>query len=387
MNRPRLVARVRRALRENPAVVLLGPRQCGKTTLARMVAAGKRATRFDLERPADLARLSNPERTLDGLEGMVILDEVQRMPALFEVLRVLIDRVPRRRTFLLLGSASPQLVRGVSETLAGRAAYLSMGGFDLQETGAKGLDRLWVRGGFPRSFLASSEQRSAAWRDDFVQSFVERDARQLGFDVPAAHLRRFWTMLAHYHGGIWNSAEIAGSLGISAPTVRRHLDILIGSFMVRELQPWHENLRKRQVKSPKVYVRDSGLLHALLSIPDRRALDGHPKCGSSWEGFAVEQVLSLVRSREAYFWSSHQGAELDLLIPVGSRRFGFEFKFSEAPTVTRSMRVAIEDLRLDRLYVVHPGQHSYPMDRRIEAIPLTAVTATDRGLRLPISRR
>lgn len=357
-----------RALRDSPVVALVGPRQCGKTTLARQIARGRAADYFDLEAPVDLARLTAPQLALDGLRGLVIIDEIQRRPDLFELLRVLADRPRSPARFLVLGSASPHLIRGVSESLAGRVRFIEMGGFDLREVGSDRFPSVWLRGGFPRSFLAASEARSLAWRDDFVRAFLERDIPQLGITVPLPTLRRFWAMAAHFHGQIWNAAEFARSLGSSEPTARRYLDILTGAYVMRQLPPWFENIAKRQVKSPKIYVRDSGLLHALLSLRTRAQLMGHPKYGASWEGFAVEQVLSLVRPADAYFWATHAGAELDLFIVQGGERLGFEMKCADAPAVTKSMRIAIEELRLRRLYVVYPGTKSYRLAPRIEAL-------------------
>lgn len=362
---------IRERLRDNPIVSLVGPRQAGKTTLARMFAAEATAAVhfFDLESPTDLARLANPELVLRPLTGLVILDEVQRRPDLFPLLRVLADRPDTPARFLILGSASPALIKEGSESLAGRVSFIDVTGFSLAELGVDALQRLWWRGGFPRATLAGSDAAARQWIEDFRRTFLERDIPQLGIQVPAATLGRFWTMVAHYHGQVLNLAELARALGASEPTARRYLDILSGTFVVRQLPPWFENLRKRQVRSPKVYVRDSGLLHALLGIPDPNGLHAHPKLGASWEGFCLEQVLSASGERNAYFWGTHGGAELDLLLHA-RRRLGFEFKFSEQPRTTKSMRVALQDLALDHLYVVHPGQHQFPMDESITAIPL-----------------
>lgn len=368
LDRPRIHKALGEALHRSPVVALLGPRQVGKTTLARAYAGAKHAEYFDLEDPTDLAALANPKPTLEPLRGLVILDEVQRKPGLFEVLRVLADRPRTPARFLLLGSASPHLVKGASETLAGRIAFVDMTGFLLPEVGAVQSMKLWLRGGFPRSFLAPSEPKSLAWRKDFIRTFLEREIPQLGIDIPAATLRRFWSMTAHFHGQIWNAAEFARSLGSSEPTARRYLDLLTGAYMLRQLPPWHENISKRQVKAPKLYVRDSGLLHSLLGLSTRRDLLGHPKLGASWEGFALEQILGLRQQQEAYFWATHSGAELDLLIFEGTRRFGFEFKCTDAPRVTKSMHVALADLRLSRLSVVHLGSRTFPLAPRIEAL-------------------
>ena len=368
--RPALAERVRRRLKESPAVALLGPRQCGKSTLARSIADNDRTTWFDLENPADLQALHEPLTTLEGLRGTVVIDEVQRRPELFPVLRVLLDRKPLRARFLLLGSAAPELLRQASETLAGRIALVPMSGFTLAEAGADSLRRLWLRGGFPRAFLARSERASFDWRTDFVRTFLERDLPQMGIGVPAASLRRFWAMVAHYSGGLWNGSEIGRSLGESHTTVRRHLDVLISTLVVRELQPWFENLGKRQTKSPKVYLRDSGLLHALLDIHTSVELSRHPKVGASWEGFVIEQILASVQGVEAYYWRTQRGAELDLLLMMGSKRVGLEIKHSDAPGLTPSMSIASSDLGLDRLLVVYPGIRRYSLAPRIEAMSL-----------------
>lgn len=361
---------VRQALARTPIASLLGPRQVGKTTLARAVASGRRSTFFDLENPADVARLSAPMRALEPLRGLVVIDEVQRMPQLFEILRVLADRPRTPAKFLILGSADPRLVRGVSESLAGRVSHIDVGGFDLAEIETSRFERLWIRGGFPRSFLSKSDSTSLAWRRDYVRDFLQRDLSELGVTIPAATLGRFWNMVAHFHGGVWNSAEFARSLGASENTARRYLDVLTGAGAVRSLQPWFENLSKRQVRSPKVYIRDAGLLHALLDIESSQQLMGHPKAGASWEGFAIEQVLALLRARDAYFWGTHQGAELDLLVTRAGKRYGFEMKLSDAPVATKSMRIALEDLKLARLFVVYPGRQSYALDERIEVLSI-----------------
>ncbi len=369
--RPALEATIRSALRESPVVALLGPRQCGKTTLARKVVGSERERFFDLEDAVDVARLQSPQRTLGALRGLVVIDEIQRMPPLFEVLRVLADRRPIRARFLVLGSASPDLVRGVSESLAGRVRYIEMTGFDVTESGTERWRRLWSRGGFPRSFLARSERESIAWRNAFITSYLERDVPNLGITIPGVTLRRFWTMVAHYHGQVWNAAEFARSLGTSEPTARRYLDILTGSYVVRQLVPWFENIGKRQMKSPKIYVRDSGLLHALLGVPSPDALFSHPKHGASFEGFAVEQVTRLLGATDVYFWGTHSGAELDLFAVHKGRRLGFEIKSSDAPTSTASMRSAIDTLRLDHLRVIYPGDRSYDIDDRIRVVSLS----------------
>ena len=374
LDRPTPAGRIREALAVHPCAALTGPRQCGKTTLARQIAAeAPGSTYFDLEAAIDRQRLAAPELTLGRLDGLVVIDEVQRMPALFETLRVLVDRPDNDVHFLLLGSASPQLVRGVSESLAGRIGLVDLGGFDLGETGSDEWRTLWVRGGFPRAFLARNTKASSLWRRNFVRTFLERDIPQLGITIPAESLRRFWTMIAHYHGQTWNAAEFARSLGSSEGTARRYLDILAGAFMVRVLPPWFENLKKRQVKAPKVYVRDTGLLHTLLGIATEDQLLGHPKVGASFEGFVVEQLLGALESRDAYYWATHAGAELDLLVLHGGKRYGFECKFADAPGTTRSMRVALEDLGLEHLWVVYPGDEGYVLDDRISVLPVAQI--------------
>jgi hypothetical protein len=366
---------IRRKLGENPVVALLGVRQCGKTTLARQLASKEKACHyFDLEDPASAARLQHPFATLDPLKGLVIIDEAQRQPELFPLLRVLADRDPLPARFLMLGSASPSLVRGVSETLAGRVGLVDISGFDLGEVGPKNVRRLWLRGGLPRSYLAKDDAASLDWRNDFIKTFLERDLPQLGITIPSATLRRFWTMLAHFHGQVWNAAELARSLGATEPTARRYLDILTSTFVGRQLPPWYENIAKRQVKAPKVYLRDSGLLHALLAVATREALEGHPRLGASWEGFALEQVLRLVGDRDAYFWATHAGAELDLLFLRNGRRYGVEFKYADAPTLTKSMHIALADLQLAHLWIVYPGKQSYPLHERVEVISILHVS-------------
>lgn len=355
INRLHYLGLLNTALKRSPVVALLGPRQCGKTTLARQVAGSATGDYFDLESPRDDLRLSNPERALSSLRGLVVLDEVQRRPDIFPILRVLADRSRKPARFLLLGSASPEIVQSVSESLAGRVEFVDLHGFDLSEIGSGHADKLWRRGGFPRSFLARNESGSLAWREGFIRTFLERDLPQLGIRIPAPAMRRFWTMLAHYHGQTWNASELGRSLGLSDKTVRGYLDILSATFMVRQLQPWHENLAKRQVKAPKVYLRDTGLLHALLSLPDARSLMGHPKVGASWEGFAVEQILRRTGSAHAYFWATHGGGELDLLLMSKGKRLGFEVKYAESPRLTGAMRSIRQDLRLDAFWIVCPG--------------------------------
>ena len=373
-------ARIHEAFSVHPAVALTGPRQCGKTTLARAIAAAEPqgSTLFDLESAVDRRRLQAPEQTLGGLSGLVVIDEIQREPALFETLRVLADRPGNPARFLVLGSASPALVRGISESLAGRVGLVDLAGFDLTEIGPESWRTLWLRGGFPRSWLAPHDRASAVWRRSFVQTFLERDIPQLGINVPAETLRRFWTMLAHYHGQVWNAAEFARALGPSEGTARRYLDILTGAFMVRALPPWFANVRKRQVKSPRIYVRDTGLLHTLLTLETGDELAGHPKVGASFEGFAVEQLAGTFEAGGVYFWATHGGAELDLLVMRGGKRYGFECKLADAPGTTRSMRAALNDLELEHLWVVYPGKEAYPLDDRISVLPVADIPAVAR---------
>jgi uncharacterized protein len=387
--RPAYLAQLRTALSRSPITALLGPRQCGKTTLARQMAEGVAAGYYDLESPVDRRRLHNPELALEAHTGLVVLDEIQAMPALFPILRRLADRSAAPVRFLILGSASPHVVRDASETLAGRVEFVELAGFDLSETGPKDMNALWLRGGFPRAFLSRSLADSRAWREGFVRTFLERDIPQLGLRLPAPALRRFWSMLAHYHGQTWNGSELGRAMGLSDKTLRSYLDLLTGTFMLRQLQPWFENLGKRQVKAPKVYFRDPGLLHHLLEIPTRDALLAHPKVGASWEGFALEQVVRAFRVGQPYFWSTHGGGELDLLFVHEGRRLGFEFKYAEAPGITLSMRRAVDLLRLDHLWIVHPGVHTFPLEERISAVPLGNVweLATGTLKRVPPPKR
>ncbi|MCP4578502.1 MAG: ATP-binding protein [Deltaproteobacteria bacterium] len=373
IQRPVYVKNLSDGVRRSPVTALLGPRQCGKTTLARMFGDDRKATYFDLESQPDLQRLQNPELMLGGIQGLVVLDEIQVMPELFRVLRVLVDRPENQAQFLVLGSASPDIVKNVSETLAGRVEFVELAGFDLGEVNGDSWERLWLRGGFPRSFLADSDEDSMVWREGFIKTFLERDIPQLGISIPSVAMRRFWTMLAHYHGQTWNASELARSMSLSDKTVRSYLDLLTGTFMVRQLQPWHENIKKRQVKAPKIYLRDSGLLHSLLSLNDMYSLSSHPRVGASWEGFALEQFLQALRPAQSYYWATHGSAGIDLFFLHRGQRHGVEVKFSEAPTITKSMKIALEDLRLDRLWVVYPGKHAYPVSEKIEVWPLCKV--------------
>lgn len=374
--------RVEQLLRQFPVVAILGARQVGKSSLARRIVERRKGptTYFDLEDRADLSRLSDPGLALRGLRGLIVLDEIQRLPEVFPLLRVLADRKPVRARFLVLGSATPELLQQSSESLAGRIAYHRLGGFSLDEV--DDVDRLWLRGGFPRAFLARSAAASFDWRSSFIETFLARDVAQLGIGIAPEAIRRFWMMLAHYHGQIWNAAEFARSFGVGNTTVRRYLDALSSVFVVRQLLPWHENLRKRQVKSPKVFVADSGMLHALLGLQTRQQLLAHPKVGASWEGFALSQVVSRLGAQphECFHWATHAGAELDLLVMRGNRRLGFEVKLTEAPSVTKSMRVAIDDLRLSRLFVIHAGEKCFPLAENIQALSASRLVGELRPL-------
>ncbi len=358
-----------------PVVGIVGARQVGKTTMANELRRRARTstTFFDLEDPEDLSRLSDPMLTLKDLRGLVVIDEIQRKPELFNVLRVLADRKPLPSRFLILGSASPELIRQGSESLAGRVQYHVLQGFSLDEIGVAQADRLWIRGGFPRSYLAPSNAASMDWRRSFINTFLERDLPQLGVSIRATTLRRFWMMLAHYHGQVWNSSEFARSFGVADTTVRNYLDLLTHALVVRQLPAWHENIGKRQVKAPKLYIADNGILHSLLNLHSKRDLDGHPKSGASWEGFVIGQVVRQLgaRSEECFFWATHAGAELDLLVIRGKKRIGVEIKRTVSPQMTPSMRSALKDLRLQQLYVIHAGEKLYPLHRRVSAIPLS----------------
>ncbi|MDH3404051.1 MAG: ATP-binding protein [Acidobacteriota bacterium] len=368
-----------RLLRENPVVALLGARQVGKTTLANELVrgGGGRATRFDLEDPRDLRRLDEPTLALEPLRGLVVLDEIQNRPDLFPILRVLADRAPRPARFLVLGSASPDLLSQGSETLAGRIAFYELPGFDLSEVGPSNWERLWFRGGFPPSYLARSHRQSGEWRANFVRTFLERDLPRLGVGIPSRTLMDFWTMVSHYHGQIWNASELGRAFGVAHTTVRRYLDLLTDTFVIRQLRPWKENVGKRVVKSPKVYIADGGLLHSLLNLETPRDLAGHPKVGASFEGFAIEQVIRRLGARpnECHFWATHSGAELDLLVVRGRRRLGFEFKRTDAPRLSPSMTSAIDALGLERIDLVHAGSGSYPMHPKVRAVGLAELLA------------
>lgn len=369
INRPQFEAEVRESLSYNPVTAILGPRQCGKTTLALSISETIKSTLFDLEDPADFELLkSNPKQIFTGLEGLVIIDEIQRLPELFPLLRVLADEADSKRKYLILGSTSPDLIRNSSESLAGRIGFVNLTGFRLNEAGTENLRNLWLRGGFPRSYLALNDDQSYKWRHDFIQTFLERDISMYGFNIPPLTLRRFWQMLAHYHGQVWNGAEFARAMGVSEPTVKRYLDILTGTYMIRQLQPWYENLKKRQVKAPKVYIRDSGILHALLTLEDDKIIT-HVKVGASWEGFVIEQIMQVLNTRDCYFWRTHTGAELDLMVVKNGKKLGFEIKYSDVPKITRSMNSVIEDLSLDKLFLIYQGKRKIQLQERIFALP------------------
>lgn len=372
MKRVAYIERLDQAFRTTPVVAILGPRQTGKTTLAKMYferEGGQDVCYFDLENPLDLLRLQDPMLALEDLTGLIVIDEVQRFPDLFAVLRVLVDQKKQRR-FLILGSASRELIAQSSESLAGRIHYLELMPFSFEET--REYKNLWLRGGFPLSYLAETDVDSSQWRADYVKTFLEQDIPNLGIHIPPQNLRRFWMMLSHYHGQIFNASEVGNSLGLSHNTVKKYLDILTGTFMMRQLQPWYENIAKRQVKSSKVYFRDSGIYHALLGIDTHDALWLHPKLGASWEGFALESVIRHlgIDYQDCYFWATHNQAELDLLIVKGSQRLGFEFKHTTAPKLTPSMKIAMEDLKLDKLTVIYAADKAFPLGVDIACIPL-----------------
>ncbi|MBL8754089.1 MAG: ATP-binding protein [Planctomycetes bacterium] len=372
MERDGLRGEVETALRRSPVVALLGMRQVGKSSLARDILARRRGPThfFDLEDDRQLARLREPMAALDPLRGLVVLDEVQRLPDVFRSLRVLADRPGKPARFLVLGSASGDLLHQTAESLAGRIAYVRMGGFTVTEVGAERLETRWVRGGLPRSFLARGDDESCSWRRDYVTTLLERDLPQLGVRMPAATMRRFWSMLAHWHGQVWNGSQFGSAFGLSHTAVRRYLDVFCDAMLAEQLQPWHENLSKRQVRSPKVYLTDSGVLHSLLQVRNRDELLGNPRVGASWEGFLLQQVRDHLGAlpEECFFWATHSGVELDLLVVRGKRRLGFEFKHTSQPAPTKSMRVAIDDLKLDRLVVVHAGADTFALGDGIEAV-------------------
>ena len=381
--RKTLKRRVQEKIGRFPVTLILGPRQCGKTTLAQEIHEESGGHYFDLEDPFTPLQPDNARLVLDDLKGLVVIDEFQRQPGLFPLLRVLADRKPLPARFLVLGSASLDLVKGISESLAGRAAYVEMGGFTLEEVKASQNDILWTRGGFPNSFLAKNSAASMEWRENFLRSFLERDIPNLGIRIPALALRRFWQMVAHYHGQVWNAADFGRAMGVKEDTARRYLDILSGAFVVRVLPPWFENLGKRLVKSPKIYIRDSGILHLMLGLQEKMQIFSHPRLGFSWEGFAIEQVITLIGSgRESYFFKTHAGAELDLLLLKGGKRYGFEFKYADLPRLEKSMRIVFKDLKLEKLIVIYPGKERFPLAPGIEVVPLTDLPPALRKMRL-----
>ena len=372
IDRKQEVEAIQGLLRRHPVVGMIGARQVGKTTLARLLIKKTKgaSSYFDLENPEDLARIADPMLALKDLEGLVVIDEIQRQPKLFPVLRVLVDRPKSATHFLVLGSASPDLLRQSAETLAGRIFYHELGGFSLEEVGVEKHMQRWMRGGFPRSFLARTHAESDEWRRGFIRTFLERDLPQLGITIRSTTLRRFWTMLANYHGQIWNASEFARSFGVADTTVRNYLDLMTSALVIRQLSPWHENISKRQVKAPKIYIADSGLLHTLLGLRTLKELEGHPKVGASWEGFVLEQVIHRLVAGvdECFFWATHGGAELDLLVVRGQRRMGFEIKRKTSPQITSSMHYALSDLHLQSMDVIHAGETTFLMDKKIRAV-------------------
>jgi predicted AAA+ superfamily ATPase len=372
IDRKQEVEAIQGLLRRHPVVGMIGARQVGKTTLARFLIQKTKgpSSYFDMENPEDLARIADPMLALKDLEGLVVIDEIQRQPNLFPVVRVLVDRPKSATHFLVLGSASPDLLRQSAETLAGRIYYHELGGFSLEEVGVENHIQRWLRGGFPRSYLARTHAESDEWRQGFIRTFLERDLPQLGITIRSNTLRRFWTMLANYHGQIWNASEFARSFGVADTTVRNYLDLMTSALVIRQLSPWYENISKRQVKAPKIYIADSGVLHTLLGLRTLKDLEGHPKVGASWEGFVLEQVIRHLAARvdECFFWATHGGAELDLLVVRGQRRMGFEIKRTTSPQITSSMRYALSDLHLRSLDVIHAGETSFPMDKKIRAV-------------------
>ena len=382
IDRTALLSNINATIRRSPITAILGPRQCGKTTIAREIASSRASHYFDLEDVEHERRLRQAKLNLSPLRGLVILDEIQRRPDLFPLLRVLADRRPMPCRFLILGSASPDLMKHSSESLAGRVQFIDMTGFTLNEVGMKHRNALWLRGGFPKSFLAKNEKDSRAWRESFIRTFLQRDIPQLGLGIAPETLRRFWTMVAHFHGQIWNASDIGRSLGFSHHTVNGYLDALTGTFVVRRLHPWHENLGKRIVRSPKIYIRDSGILHTLFRISGREELFSHPKLGASWEGFALEQVLSIVGEQDAYFYATHGGAELDLVLLRGGKKWGIEFKFRDAPSMTKSLHTALNDLSPKRICVLYPGDDAYPIHEKIDCVSIDRFHAWAKKMKL-----
>jgi len=385
VKRTKEINTLRSLLQRYPVVGIIGARQVGKTTLSRAFIEKSRgpSSFFDLENPEDIARLRDPMLALKGLKGIVVIDEIQMHPDLFPVLRVLADRSRTPARFLVLGSASPELLRQSSETLAGRIHYHELGGFSIDEVGADNLLRLWLRGGFPKAYLARTHTGSDEWRRGFIRTFLERDLPQLGITVKSATLRRFWTMLAHYHGQIWNSSEFGRSFGVADTTVRNYLDLLSSALVVRQLLPWHENISKRQVKSPKIYISDSGILHSLLGLKTMADIEAHPKLGASWEGYVIVQIIRRlgVSPAQCFFWATHSGAELDLLVISGRVRFGFEVKRTSSPGITPSMKSAISDLKLRKLDVIHAGDETFQLEKNVRAVALSRLLKDIKPLR------
>jgi predicted AAA+ superfamily ATPase len=374
MLRQKFLSLVEKHFQIHKVCALLGPRQCGKTTFSRQFASLKKIPQiniFDLENPLDLERLREPMLALSDLQGFVIIDEIQYKPNLFSILRVLADK--ENIKFLVLGSASRDLIKQSAETLAGRIGYIEMTPFDISEISE--INQLWLRGGFPLSYLAKSDELSFLWRQNYIKTFLERDIPNLGFSIPSMQLRKFWVMICHYHGGIFNASELGKSLGISYHTAKQYLDILEGTFMIRVLQPWYENLKKRQVKTPKIYFRDSGIYHTLLGLNNSESVIYSPKIGVSWEGFALEQTISYynAETEECYFWSSHNTAEIDLLIFKDGKRIGFEFKYTDTPKITPSIKISLEDLKLDQIKIIFPGNINFKLSEKVEAIGLTSL--------------
>ncbi|MDD4294590.1 MAG: ATP-binding protein [Candidatus Omnitrophica bacterium] len=380
IDRKNLYNSIKKTLDWSRALAILGPRQCGKTTLARQFVSIKSGNYFDLESVEGLSALQDPQSALSPLKGLVVIDEVQRRPDLFPVLRVLLDREPLPAQFLILGSASPALLRQSSESLAGRLALMIIAGFGLDEIDPKKINSLWLRGGFPLSFLAENDEASFNWRKNFVQLFIDRDLREQGIDIPTIALYRFWNMLAHSHGQIWNAAPFAASLGVSQHTVRRYLDILTDTYMIRQLPPWHVNIKKRQVKSPKIYFRDIGLLNVFLGLQNEVDILRHPQCGFSWEGFVIEQLIRILEIDYPYFWATHQGAEIDLVFNKGGQMYGVEIKRQDAPRMTPSIKHALEDLMLERIAVIYPGSRRYSIHKQVDVVPFDEIQSGMRGL-------
>lgn len=378
MKRNEYLEKIKDEFKVNPIVALLGPRQCGKTTLSEQYTKTLKEEfhKFDLEDPEDLAALENPKVLFNELKGTIILDEIQRKPDLFPFLRTLVDKEKRKRKILILGSASKELIQQSSESLAGRISYLELTPFSLNEISKKDRSKLWQQGGFPLSFLAQSEKESYRWRKSYISTFLERDIPNLGIKIPARTMRRFWQMIAHYQGQVVNYSELGRSFGASDKTIRNYLDILTETFMIRQLSPWYENIKKRQVKRPKIYFRDSGIFHSMHSIENKRALLSHPKLGASWEGFALEQVIQHfdLESEEAYFWSVHEQGELDLFFQKNGKRVGVEFKYTSSPELTPSMKYSIENLRLDQLFCIHSGEKKFALAENVVATSLGKVS-------------